>query len=249
MKRLIVGNWKLYVPSLKEGKKLLAEIDKKFPRKAKPLVVICPPEHLAVALRAEYRGKKIAFGAQNAFWESEGAHTGMVSPKGLKDSGIEYVILGHSEMRATGETDEMIAKKVVAALGARLHPIVCVGEKVRDPDGKFFSEIGRMVKESLSRVEPGAATRLTIAYEPVWAIGTDEAASPRAAVESILYIRKTLAEMWGREQALKTRIIYGAAVDGANADVFAKEKQIQGLLPGRASTNAEEFSQIIKAFS
>lgn len=249
MKRLIVGNWKLYVPSLKEGKKLLADIDKKFPRKAKPEVVICPPEHLAVALRADYRGKKIAFGTQDAYWESEGAHTGQVSPKGLKDSGIDYVILGHSEMRAVGETDESVAKKVAAALAARLHPVVCIGEKVRDNDGKFFSEIERMVKASLARVEATQAARLTIAYEPVWAIGSAEAATPRAASEAILYIRKTLADMWGREPALKTRIIYGAAVDSANADVFAKEKNIQGLLPGRGSVNAEEFAAIIKAFS
>jgi triosephosphate isomerase len=194
------------------------------------------------------RGKRIAFGTQNVFWD-EGAHTGQISPVSLKSAGIEYVLIGHSEMRALGETDEMVAKKTAAALNARLHPVVCIGETARDTEGKFFSEIERMTKASLSRVEPAHSARLTIAYEPVWAIGKEEAASPRVAVEAILYIRKTLADMWGRERALKTRIIYGASVTPENAAAFAKEKNIQGLLPGRASVNAEEFTSIIKAFS
>lgn len=248
MKRLIVGNWKLYVSSVKDGKKLLESIDKKFPRGAKSEVVVCPPVALAAALKVGYRGKRIAFGTQNVFWD-EGAHTGQVSAPSLKNSGIDYVIIGHSEMRALGETDEMVAKKTATALNARLHPIVCIGETSRDTDGKFFSEIERMTKASLSRVEPAHSARLTIAYEPVWAIGKEEAASPRTAVEAILYIRKTLADMWGRERALKTRIIYGASVDADNAKAFGEEKNIQGLLPGRASVDATEFTSIIKAFS
>ena len=248
MKRLIIGNWKLYVSSLKEGKKLLADIDKKFPRGVKADIVVCPPVALAAALKAGYRGKRIAFGTQNVFWD-EGAHTGQVAASSLKNAGIDYVLIGHSEMRAEGETNEAVAKKTAAALAARLHPIVCIGETTRDVEGKFFSEIERMTKESLARVEPVHSARLTIAYEPVWAIGKEEAASPRVAVESILYIRKTLADMWGRERALKTRIIYGASVTPENAALFAEEKNIQGLLPGRASVDAAEFTSIIKAFS
>ena len=249
MKRIIVGNWKLYIRTLEEGKKLLKDIDKKFPRGVKAEVVVCPPLFLASALKSAYKGKRIRFGAQDMSFEGEGAHTGSVSPAHIASAGFEYVILGHSERRAAGETDESVSKKAVAALNARLHPVICVGELARDPDGKFFSAIEKSVKGSLARLEPSDAAKITVAYEPVWAIGTDEAASPRMATEAILYIRKTIAHMWGREKALKVRIIYGAAVDPENAKLFAEEKNIQGLLPGRASTDADQFTKIVKAFS
>jgi|SRR3989344_1037359 len=249
MRRLIVGNWKLYVNSLEEGKKLLKNIDAKFPRGVKNEVVICAPVFLAGALRREYKGKRISIGTQDTFWESEGAYTGAISPVHIKSSGIDYVLIGHSERRAQGDTDEIVSKKAVAAIGAKLHPIICVGELERDTDGKFFSMIAKSVKGSLARIEPTQAGKITVAYEPVWAIGTMEAASARVAVEAILYIRKTIADMWGREYALKVRIIYGAAVDAENAKLFASEKNIQGLLPGRASVDAEEFTSIIKNFA
>ncbi len=249
MQKLIVGNWKLYIRTFEEGKKLLKAIDKKLPRGVKTTVVVCPPVALAAALRREYKGKRIAFGTQDAFWESEGAFTGQISPVNLASAGISYVILGHSERRALGETDEDVAKKAVAALSAGLHPIVCVGEIERDQDGKFFSVIEKSVKATLARIEPKDAGKFTVAYEPVWAIGKTEAASPRTAAEAVLYIRKTIADMWGREKALKVRIIYGASVDAGNAAHFAAEKSIHGLLPGRASVDAEEFVGILKAFS
>lgn len=249
MKRLIVGNWKLYVKSLEDGKKLLKNIDKKFPRGVKADIVICPPVFLTGALRREYKGKRISFGAQDAFWESEGAYTGAISPAHIKSSGVEYVIVGHSERRAQGDTDEIVSKKAVAAISAKLHPIICVGELERDSEGKFFSVIEKSVKGSLSRIEPTAAGKITIAYEPVWAIGATEPASARTAAEAVMYIRKTIADMWGREAAVKVRIIYGGSVDAESAKLFAEEKNIQGLLPGRASVDAEAFTSIIKAFS
>jgi len=249
MKRLIIGNWKLYIRTLEEGKKLLKEIDKKFPRGVKADIVVCPPIAFSAALKREYKGKRIAFGTQDAFWEKEGAFTGQVSPSQLASAGIKYVLVGHSERRAAGDTDETVAKKAAAALSAGLHPIICIGETERDQDGKFYSVIEKSVKESLSRIEPAHAGRFTIAYEPVWAIGSSEAASVRVAAEAILYIRKTIAEMWGREKALKVRIIYGAAVDSENAKTFSEDKNIQGLLPGRASVDAVKFTSIIKAFS
>ncbi len=249
MRKLIVGNWKLYIRSFEEGKKLLKAIDKKFPRGVKADVVVCPPVALAAALRREHKGKRMFFGTQDVFSETEGAFTGQVSAANLASAGITHVLVGHSERRALGETDEEVAKKAVAALSAKLHPIICVGETERDTDGKFFSVIEKSVKASLARIEPKDAGKFTVAYEPVWAIGKTEAASPRMAAEAILYIRKTIADMWGREYALKVRIIYGASVSAENAPAFAAEKAIQGLLPGRSSVNAEEFTSIIKNFS
>jgi triosephosphate isomerase (TIM) len=248
MKRLVVGNWKLYIKTVAEGKKLLKEIDKKFPRGVKTEVVVCPPVFLSAGLRKEYRGKRIMFGTQDVFFEKEGAHTGQISPFSLASEKISHVIIGHSEMRAEGETDEVVAKKAIAAVSARLHPIICIGEKTRDTQGNFFSDIEKSVHESLSRLESAHANRITIAYEPVWAIGQAEAASPRVAAEAITYIRKTIADMWGREKALKVRIIYGGSVDAANAGAFAAEKTIQGLLPGRASADPQVFTDIIRAF-
>lgn len=249
MQKLVIGNWKLYIRSFEEGKKLLKAIDKKMPRGVKTNVVVCPPVALAVALRRDHKGKKISFGAQDTFWETDGAFTGAVSPVSLSKSGISYVIVGHSERRALGETDEQVAKKAAAALSSKMHPVICVGESERDQDGKFFSVIEKSVKASLSRIEPKDAGKFTVAYEPVWAIGKTEAASPRVAAEAALYIRKTIADMWGRDQALKVRIIYGGSVSAESAAEFVKEKAIQGLLPGRASVDAEEFTNIIRAFS
>ena len=249
MQRLIVGNWKLYVKSLADGRKLLKEIDKKFPRGVKTNVAICPPNAFGVALHETYKGKRIEFGAQDVFWETEGPHTGMISPVSVKESGMKYTIVGHAERRALGDTNEIVAKKAVAAYDAGLHVILCVGELERDQDGGHFTHLAKDVTQSIARLDPSSVSRLTIAYEPVWAIGAPEAPHPRVAEESIVFIRKTIANLWGRERALKIRIIYGGAVDSISAPKFAEHSSIQGLLIGRASVNAEEFSKIIKVFS
>lgn len=248
-KPLIVGNWKLYINSLVEGRKLLKDIDRAFPRGVKADVVVCVPVPLSIALRQEYKGKKIALGTQDTFWEAEGAFTGAVSPRVLAGSRIEYVLIGHAERRTLGDTNEIVAKKMAAALTAGLRPILCVGEKTYDKDGAHFEILKAEIIESLSRTSPASAGKIAIAYDPLWAIGADVPASPRVAAQSIIFIRKTLVEMWGREQAVKTRIIYGGSVDSAHAYAFATEKSIQGLLPGRASVNAKEFCAIIKEFS
>lgn len=248
MKKLIVGNWKLYISSLAEGKKILRRIDKSFPRGVKSTVVICPPVALAVALRASYGGRRIAFGTQDASFEIDGSHTGEISPRQLKESGIEYVILGHMERRAKGDTDEIVSKKAAAALSVRLHPIVCVGEPERDKEGHFFEYLKKNITDSLQRVSPSDAKNITVAYDPLWAIGHSEAPAPSVIREASVFIRKTLAELWGREHADKVRIIYGGSVDGSNADIIAEGANVQGVLPGRASIDPDAFCKIIKAF-
>ncbi|MEK9177013.1 MAG: triose-phosphate isomerase [Patescibacteria group bacterium] len=249
MKSLIVGNWKLYVRNLAEGKKLLRALDRSLPRGGNAEVVVCPPVVLAVALRAGYGGRRIRFGTQDASFHVDGAHTGEVSPVALAESGIEYVILGHVEQRTEGDTDETVAKKTAAALAAGLTPVVCVGERVRDKDGHHFSQLQKNVKESLARITPAESSRVVVAYDPLWAIGNAEAPSPTVIREAVTYVRKTLAEMWGRDRALKTRIIYGGSVTSESAGAIAKDGGVQGLLPGRASIQPEEFSGIVKAFS
>lgn len=253
-KTLVVGNWKLYVSSLVDAKKLLQNIDKKIPRPGraggtKAEIVVCPPMPLLVALRAAYGGKRIAFGAQDCSFELEGAHTGETSPRTLAKSGIEYVILGHSERRAQGETNDIIAKKVAAAIAEKLKPIVCVGERERDPNALYLGTFAKDISESLARVEAVHASKITIAYEPVWAIGGEEAPEPRVIMEAVIFIRKTLADMWGRDAAFKTRIIYGGSVNADNAALLATDAKISGVLPGHHSVNADSFATIIRAFS
>src|SRR5262249_34017933 len=131
---------------------------------------------------------------------------------------------------------------------AKLHPIVCVGETARDEEGSHFTHLARNITQSLSRVDASAASRLTIAYDPVWAIGKSEPPPSRVVSEGVMFIRKTLAGMWGREAALKTRIIYGGSVDAASAAALAAESGVQGFIPGRASVSPEEFAGIVRAF-
>ncbi|MES2014380.1 MAG: triose-phosphate isomerase [Patescibacteria group bacterium] len=249
MKKLIVGNWKLYINTPQEGKKLIRDIDKKLPRSLKVEVALCPQVSLAALLKSGYSGKRMAFGTQDLFTEESGAYTGQVSAKSLTASGIKYVIVGHAERRAEGDTDEIVAKKAVAAIATKLHPVICVGESSRDSEGAFFSQLAAMVTASLSRIDAVDAAKFTIAYEPVWAIGAGEAPSPRTVAEAAMFIRKTIADMWGRERALKVRIIYGGAVTAESAKAFATSGGIQGLLPGRASVDATEFTNIIRAFN
>jgi len=248
MKSLIIGNWKLYVNTPAEAKKLLRDIDKKLPRGLKVEVAICPQVALAPLLKSGYGGKRIAFGTQDVFFEEAGAHTGGISPKALAAAGIKYVLVGHAERRAEGDTDEIVAKKALAAIRAKLHPVICVGEPARDPEGAYLTYLAKNVTDSLARIEAADAAKFTVAYDPLWAIGAPEAPSPRTVAEAIMFIRKTIADMWGRERALKVRIIYGGSVNAASAAAFAGTPGIQGLLPGRASIDAEEFTNIIRAF-
>jgi triosephosphate isomerase len=249
VKKIVVGNWKLYVNSLKEGKKLLQGIDKKYPRGSKADVVICPPQPLAVALKAGYGGKRLAFGAQDASYETEGAHTGESSPTTLAAAGLSYVILGHSERRATGETDDVVAKKVAAALAAKLKPIICVSERERDPNAAYLTDFARSIGGSLARIGAAEAKNVIIAYEPVWAIGGEETPPPRLITEAVVFIRKTLAELWGREAAFKTRILYGGSVNADNVSLIAEEAKVDGVLVGHHSVDPEAFAAVIRAFT
>lgn len=248
MKKLIVGNWKLYINTPAEGKKLIRDIDKKLPRGLKVEVALCPQVSLAPLLKSTYGGKRMSFGTQDVFFEESGAHTGQTSPKALTSSGIKYVIVGHAERRAEGDTDDIVAKKAVTAIQAKLHPIVCVGEPVRDTEGAYLTYLSNNVTSSLARINAVDASKFTIAYDPLWAIGAPQAPSPRVVAEAVMFIRKTIADMWGRERALRVRIIYGGSVNTESATLFATTPGIQGLLAGRASVNAEEFTNIIRAF-
>ena len=210
-------------------------------------IVVCPPAPILAYLRDSYAGRRIAFGAQHISISGLGANTGEDAGELVRAAGATYTIVGHAERRAEGEDDERVAKEARAALDSGLTPIICVGEEERDKDGHYFAKIEKTLAGSVSRILPHEIGRVVIAYEPVWAIGAPLAPGARVVAEATLYVRKTLASLYGREAALKTRIIYGGAVDETTAGELKKDGQVNGFLIGRASVDALKFPLIVRA--
>ncbi len=210
--------------------------------------VLCPPFPY-LGLFAHSGGARVSLGAQDVFWANGGRATGEVSPEMLKDIGVSYVIVGHSERRALGETDETVAKKVKAVLAEGLTPIVCVGERERDAEGRYFDILKSQIAASLAGISRPQLRYIVIAYEPLWAIGKSarEAADPRSIREMSIFIQKVLSDSFGEEVAKEPRLIYGAAVEESNTASILSEGGVSGLLAGHASLDAEEFAKILKA--
>ena len=247
-KTIIAGNWKM---------NLDAESAKQFIRDLKPAaikakwceVVLCVPFlQIPAAVRAA-RGAKIAIGAQNCHFEENGAYTGEISPKMLVDAGVKYVIIGHSERRRdNNETDATVNKKVLAALQAGLRPIVCVGETLEMRDNDVTLDAVRMqVKTALRGVMQDQLRRVTIAYEPIWAIGTGYTATAEQANEVNETIRATLREHYGARAARAVSILYGGSMNTGNAAELLAQPDVDGGLIGGASLKTESFEKIIEA--
>ncbi len=244
MKKIIVANWKMNPLTPAEAGVLAAEIQKVLKGLDKIEVVLCPP-----ALFLETVGKKkVILGAQDSFWQMEGAYTGRISPVMLKEVGVVYVLLGHSDLRATGDTNELVNKKISQALRSGLRVILCVGEAVRDGDGKYFEFVRGQIEECLSKVQKRYLERILIAYEPLWTIGKEaaRAAYPADVFEMSIFIRKVLSKIYGKE-AKDVPILYGGSVTPKNCADYFKEGGVTGLLVGRQSLRAEEFGKILKA--
>jgi triosephosphate isomerase len=244
-RRVIAGNWKMY--------KTQADT-RAFFSAFLPLVagitrcdmVIAPPFTAIAAAVEAARSSKVAIGAQNVFWEKEGAFTGEISPPMLGEAGCRYVIIGHSERRQFfGETEQTVAKKTKAALAAGLTPIVCVGELLEHREGGRTEEIC----ETQFSGGPGALTpeefsRILIAYEPVWAIGTGKTATPEIAAETHRFLRKCAEEKFG-DQAGALRILYGGSVKPDNIQGLMAQEELDGALVGGASLDAKSFASIV----
>ncbi len=242
----IVANWKMMPANLSEAKVLFEKTKKAAKKYSSLSVVVCPPAVFLGALKSG--GQKGYFlGAQNMSGEKEGAYTGEVSSSMLKSLGVSYVIVGHSERRAMGETDAAISQKLRRALLEDLSPILCIGERSRDKDGNFFEAVKQQLERSLADVPAKLAGKLLIAYEPLWAIGefSKGAITPRDLHEMIIFIRKTLVNLYGRK-AISVPILYGGSVDDANAPLFIKEADAAGLLVGRTSWNALSFENLLR---
>lgn len=211
-------------------------------------IVICPPFIYLQACSNGAGSDNFHLGAQNLAALPAGLQTGEVSAAMLKDLGVKYSIVGHSERRAKGETDEIVAQKLAQALEAGITPIVCIGEKNRDDEnGSHFDFLKEQLKNSLGEVAKKYVSDLIIAYEPIWAIGALAAMNPDQIYETMLFIKKTLADLFGQDYSKKTRIIYGGSANATNAADIVRLGQVDGLLPGRESLSKSGFGELLRA--
>jgi triosephosphate isomerase len=233
-------------PTFKEAKKLF-EATKKAADTAKDVtIIVAPPSIYLHELASAYKGKKLSFALQHGNAEAAGSFTGETSLVEAKDAGATSVIIGHVERRKMGETNEDTRKKVAAAIALSMLPILCVGEATRTSDGEHFDFIKEQLKAGFADVLSPKIPRVTIAYEPVWAIGGAVAMSPRDMHEMAIFIRKTIVGLYG-EKGMAVKILYGGAIDESNAAAMLKEGDVAGLLVGRASTDTEKFLALMKA--
>jgi triosephosphate isomerase len=240
----IAGNWKMNTTAT-EAERLVLEMLEKLDRIEGVEKVLCPPFVSLVAISMMLQSSSIKLGAQNMYFEGKGAFTGEISPLMLREL-CEFVILGHSERRwYFGETDEIVNRKVKAALANSLKPILCVGERLEENEaGRTKEVVSRQVIAALSGIEP--VRDLVIAYEPVWAIGTGKAASGKQAGVTIQFIRDVAAKLWNKSITQDLRILYGGSVTSANIAEFISDPEIDGALVGGASLKAEEFVGIVE---
>jgi len=249
-KPFVAGNWKMNTDSetsvslaeaIAAGTMGLAgeEVD----------VAVCPPFVYLGSVFEAVSNSRIAVGAQNVYFERKGAFTGEVSVSMLKDIGCTYVLCGHSERRhILEETDEMVNKKVGAAISGGLLPIMCVGELLEQREAGLTVEVvSRQVKAGLAGLGEEKVSAVTLAYEPVWAIGTGRTATPEQAQEVHAVMRDFVGELFGVGLSDEMRILYGGSVKPGNAALLMREKDVDGLLVGGASLSAKDFIEIIKA--
>ena len=247
--KLIVGNWKMFPQTLLEAKAIFSAHKKSARGMSRAKIIICPPSvFLEPLAKMEKRKRSIEIGAQNTFYEDEGAHTGEVSPPQLRSVGAGYVLLGHSERRAMGEGSDMIAKKAVQANKSKLIVILCVGERARDDAGAYFNEVKEQLRTSLEGFPKTESKRLVIAYEPIWAIGKNavRTATPSDFHEMSILIKRHLVDQFGKLAGFKVPILYGGSVDEKNSEGFFKDGGADGLLVGRISLDVEKFGTIMK---
>jgi triosephosphate isomerase (TIM) len=246
-KKIIAGNWKMF-KTAPEAADLVNGLKKELSGMSAVDVVVCPPfVHLQKAVEL-LNGTNIAVGGQNLFWEESGAFTGEVSGPMLTSLGVKYVIIGHSERRQFfHETNETVNKRTKAALKVGLKPIVCVGESLAEREaGKTFDVIKDHVTGSLAGLTKEDMLKVTLAYEPVWAIGTGKTATSAQAQEVHAFIRGILQKMFDKATADATRIQYGGSVKPENTAELMSQADIDGALVGGASLKVDSFTAIVK---
>ena len=244
---LIAGNWKMN-KTVEEALDLVRQLKTALSGVKGVEVAVAPPFTALYAVQKELKGSAILLAAQNLYWEEKGAFTGEISPPMLREIGVQFVILGHSERRQFfGETDDTVNRRIRSALTQHLKPIFCVGELLKErEDGKTFAVLERQIDGGLKGITEKEMGNLVIAYEPVWAIGTGKTATPQQAEEVHRFIRERLRKLYSGELAESIRIQYGGSVTPENVKGLMEQGDIDGALVGGASLKPETFSKIVR---
>ena len=245
--RLIAANWKMYKTPA-EAQAFVRDFLPLIAGHTRDEITLCAPFICLPALVEAVRGTALGVGAQDMFWEKEGAYTGEVSPDMLTAVGCTHVILGHSERRQYfGETDDTVNRKLERALEAGLTPIACVGEVIQEREAGLTEEVlRRQCSRAFRGISGKKAAKLVVAYEPVWAIGTGKTATPQLAADAHSVIRREAAKSFGDAFAAGLRILYGGSVKPENASALMAEEEIDGALVGGASLDPKSFAAIVK---
>ena len=250
-RRIVVGNWKLYIESPEAARTFATSLRKGARSFAGVEAWLAPPFPLIAEVAAALKGSPIKVGAQTLSPIDQALgkqHTGEVPAPMLKTMGASFAIVGHSERRAQGETDEVVRTQLLQAVSSGLVAILCVGETERSPDGSHFAAVANQLSRALFGAQ-ALGSRLMVAYEPVWAIGKSAADAMQAAdlEEMAIFIRKILSESLGRDMVAKVPILYGGSVEPQNAKALMQEGGVSGFLVGHASADIDSFKEILKA--
>jgi len=243
---LIAGNWKMHTTA-REAQRLASSVVKAANSVPDRDVMIAPPYTALAAVSATLAKTGVILGAQNVHWEEQGAFTGEISAPMLQELGCSMAIIGHSERRHVfGETDSMINKRVMGAMQFGLIPVLCIGETLEQREaGQTMQVLEAQVRAGLAAVTLTEGSRIVVAYEPVWAIGTGKTASESQAQEAHSFIRTLLADIYEKNIAAQVRILYGGSVKPENVDILMEQDDIDGALVGGAALKAEMFERII----
>ena len=242
----IAGNWKMF-KTVQEAVVFVKELKSAVKDLAGVEIVVAPPFTAVHAVAEAARNSNVGVAAQDVYWEREGAFTGEVSAAMIKEAGAEYVIIGHSERRRLfGETDAHVNRKIVAAIGAGLTPIACIGETLEERErNETFGVLDRQIKEGLDGLTADHVAEIVVAYEPVWAIGTGRTATAAQAQEAHAHIRTRLRQWFGANAAEQCHILYGGSVKPDNIRELIAEPDVDGALVGGASLDVRGFGEIV----
>jgi len=240
---MIAGNWKMHLTS-KEAADLAAAMKKGLDPDLKHEVLLAPTFTNLHAVKAAIAGSKILLASQDVAWEEKGAFTGAVSPAQIIDAGCTHALIGHSERRKIFlETDEVVNKKMKAAIKAGIVPVLCIGETLEERESQRTYKV--LETGAFAGITPAEAARVVIAYEPVWAIGTGKTATPDQAQDAHVFVRKQMERIYGKDYAEAVRVLYGGSVKADNVDELMAQPDIDGALVGGESLKADKFLRVI----
>jgi triosephosphate isomerase len=245
-RKILIGNWKMNPQALRDARKIIEDVRKRVALVKSTKIIVCPPSIFLCDIKGTTTSKKIEYGVQNIYQDRSGAFTGEISASMSKSMGAEYAIVGHSERRARGETNDDVAKKVQEILREGMTAVVCVGEKEKDEHANHLEFVRDQVVSALRQVPKEKLWQIIIAYEPVYAIGASQPVSSHEVYERNIFIKKVLCEMYGKDKAFEVPVLYGGSVNDQNAAELVSGGGVDGLLVGRQSIAPESFAAIAK---